>query len=154
MIRRPPRSTLFPYTTLFRSGVNRILEYLVTAFADLIHPAADFDQQVAVLRLAGSQHFQIRTADVLDVIAKRRNRLVLDGCDDDQPVYRRVSNRTVNRTVSKLAAPDHQLGRRRAVGRRARQEATQVAGGDLQGEARPWTQAAVIGGEASLLARA
>src|SRR2546422_7933415 len=24
MIRRPPRSTLFPYTTLFRSGVNRL----------------------------------------------------------------------------------------------------------------------------------
>src|SRR3712207_7293394 len=23
MIRRPPRSTLFPYTTLFRSGLNR-----------------------------------------------------------------------------------------------------------------------------------
>src|SRR5262249_39790213 len=59
-------------------GVNRILEYLVTAFADLIHAAADFDQQVAVLRLAGSQHFQIRTVDVLDVIAKRRNRLVLN----------------------------------------------------------------------------
>ena len=113
------------------------MSVFLTAFADLIHPAADFDQQVAVLRLAGSQHFQIRTADVLDVIAKRRNRLVLDGYDDDQPVYRRVSNRTVNRTVSKLAAPDHQLGRRRAVGRRARQEATQVVEGDLQGEARP-----------------
>src|SRR3989442_5605787 len=26
MIRRPPRSTLFPYTTLFRSGVERLLE--------------------------------------------------------------------------------------------------------------------------------
>src|SRR2546426_7384107 len=25
MIRRPPRSTLFPYTTLFRSVVNRLL---------------------------------------------------------------------------------------------------------------------------------
>src|SRR2546430_7282671 len=25
MIRRPPRSTLFPYTTLFRSGVTRFL---------------------------------------------------------------------------------------------------------------------------------
>src|SRR3712207_8879231 len=25
MIRRPPRSTLFPYTTLFRSGYNRWL---------------------------------------------------------------------------------------------------------------------------------
>src|SRR2546430_13666240 len=24
MIRRPPRSTLFPYTTLFRSGTNRL----------------------------------------------------------------------------------------------------------------------------------
>src|SRR2546426_6924469 len=24
MIRRPPRSTLFPYTTLFRSGVRRV----------------------------------------------------------------------------------------------------------------------------------
>src|SRR2546422_4644623 len=26
MIRRPPRSTLFPYTTLFRSGVSRSIE--------------------------------------------------------------------------------------------------------------------------------
>src|SRR5256886_5493599 len=26
MIRRPPRSTLFPYTTLFRSGVARVTE--------------------------------------------------------------------------------------------------------------------------------
>src|SRR2546430_9246276 len=28
MIRRPPRSTLFPYTTLFRSGLRRQLEAL------------------------------------------------------------------------------------------------------------------------------
>src|SRR5437667_6684566 len=27
MIRRPPRSTLFPYTTLFRSGSHRYREY-------------------------------------------------------------------------------------------------------------------------------
>src|SRR2546426_7757842 len=27
MIRRPPRSTLFPYTTLFRSRRNRLLRY-------------------------------------------------------------------------------------------------------------------------------
>src|ERR1035437_4522901 len=25
MIRRPPRATLFPYTTLFRSGIGRVL---------------------------------------------------------------------------------------------------------------------------------
>src|SRR2546425_1860253 len=29
MIRRPPRSTLFPYTTLFRSHVERVLAVLV-----------------------------------------------------------------------------------------------------------------------------
>src|SRR2546430_7285384 len=28
MIRRPPRSTLFPYTTLFRSDLKLALEYL------------------------------------------------------------------------------------------------------------------------------
>src|SRR3989441_2272733 len=27
MIRRPPRSTLFPYTTLFRSALRRLAEY-------------------------------------------------------------------------------------------------------------------------------
>src|SRR3712207_8927855 len=30
MIRRPPRSTLFPYTTLFRSGVTEMLERMQT----------------------------------------------------------------------------------------------------------------------------
>src|SRR2546429_4428413 len=29
MIRRPPRSTLFPYTTLFRSGGNSLSDLLV-----------------------------------------------------------------------------------------------------------------------------
>src|SRR3712207_6908778 len=37
MIRRPPRSTLFPYTTLFRSTMRRLMElrYPVYATADL-----------------------------------------------------------------------------------------------------------------------
>src|SRR3989441_6401398 len=40
MIRRPPRSTLFPYTTLFRSGLSehhvgrRVASPLVTAYSD------------------------------------------------------------------------------------------------------------------------
>src|SRR5256885_4339127 len=33
MIRRPPRSTLFPYTTLFRSAVNRLVKKLFHAGA-------------------------------------------------------------------------------------------------------------------------
>src|SRR5258708_30749966 len=35
MIRRPPRSTLFPYTTLFRSGVKT--EAAENTFVKLIH---------------------------------------------------------------------------------------------------------------------
>src|SRR3712207_8242882 len=38
MIRRPPRSTLFPYTTLFRSAVARRVErHLVRADAEAAH---------------------------------------------------------------------------------------------------------------------
>src|ERR1035438_7994219 len=35
MIRRPPRSTLFPYTTLFRSGINTHPDYREKAIASL-----------------------------------------------------------------------------------------------------------------------
>src|SRR2546427_3185909 len=31
MIRRPPRSTLFPYTTLFRSRVNPVIDMIMVA---------------------------------------------------------------------------------------------------------------------------
>src|SRR5689334_24252118 len=46
MIRRPPRSTLFPYTTLFRSGQHRELE----------RDAAHQDQvERAILLVGGEQ---------------------------------------------------------------------------------------------------
>src|SRR2546430_12354357 len=37
MIRRPPRSTLFPYTTLFRSRAPRLREHL--GARPLVHPS-------------------------------------------------------------------------------------------------------------------
>src|SRR5256885_4827525 len=37
MIRRPPRSTLFPYTTLFRSDLERLGHDLGRAYADLAY---------------------------------------------------------------------------------------------------------------------
>src|SRR2546428_4134968 len=49
MIRRPPRSTLFPYTTLFRSGgvVLLVREELVRVAARLVHLVRlDHDLQV------------------------------------------------------------------------------------------------------------
>src|SRR5258708_12502064 len=56
MIRRPPRSTLFPYTTLFRSALRSRNAYLkmtparpreVAAYAK---PLVDFGQQLTELR--------------------------------------------------------------------------------------------------------
>src|SRR3712207_7431607 len=46
MIRRPPRSTLFPYTTLFRSKVNLLVYVAVVAvvvYARLVHHHGLFD---------------------------------------------------------------------------------------------------------------
>src|SRR3712207_8878519 len=40
MIRRPPRSTLFPYTTLFRSGAGPDFEPAVRLLRPEVHPAA------------------------------------------------------------------------------------------------------------------
>src|SRR2546430_12795975 len=38
MIRRPPRSTLFPYTTLFRSGhASGVPVHMNAAITDLVH---------------------------------------------------------------------------------------------------------------------
>src|SRR3712207_9581379 len=66
MIRRPPRSTLFPYTTLFRSGkvqlfagnyseaaktLNEVIKSglyrlnTTMAYEDLLHAKADFDAE-------------------------------------------------------------------------------------------------------------
>src|SRR2546427_929450 len=44
MIRRPPRSTLFPYTTLFRSGDKRILYSSTHLGGKQCPPRPDFSQ--------------------------------------------------------------------------------------------------------------
>src|SRR3712207_7407325 len=43
MIRRPPRSTLFPYTTLFRSGGGGEADVAGTDDGDLAHCSGDID---------------------------------------------------------------------------------------------------------------
>src|SRR3712207_7986263 len=37
MIRRPPRSTLFPYTTLFRSGLHLAIDDFGTGYSSLAY---------------------------------------------------------------------------------------------------------------------
>src|SRR3712207_7523086 len=56
MIRRPPRSTLFPYTTLFRSLVRHTLGGVVEI--ELVQPAGD--------RPARTEHVRPRRAAIED----------------------------------------------------------------------------------------
>src|SRR5437899_8342713 len=64
MIQRPPRSTLFPYTTLFRSGgaAGEIADLLALARAqDVGHEPADFlrgEELAGALALALSEFAQ------------------------------------------------------------------------------------------------
>src|SRR5688572_33500941 len=47
MIRRPPRSTLFPYTTLFRSGDR----HLAVLHRDTIHEARELEREMGHVEL-------------------------------------------------------------------------------------------------------
>src|SRR2546430_8969751 len=83
MIRRPPRSTLFPYTTLFRSGRAR------RAPADPQHPADPRDQRPAVRagpgeelqRVAGRGRRRVRSEEHTSELQSQSNlvcRLLLE----------------------------------------------------------------------------
>src|SRR3989441_2994675 len=67
MIRRPPRSTLFPYTTLFRSVHEELAAVLVAGVAALL------DRLVALQRLAVAlaPEAHLPRRYMLDVIARR-----------------------------------------------------------------------------------
>src|SRR2546430_11470163 len=63
MIRRPPRSTLFPYTTLFRSGfapdVNRILRALPDKRQTMLFSATISPEVDALARKALDGHASV-----------------------------------------------------------------------------------------------
>src|SRR3712207_8677125 len=48
MIRRPPRSTLFPYTTLFRSRIDRLVLHDHRHRNGLRHPSVVLEDEVEV----------------------------------------------------------------------------------------------------------
>src|SRR3712207_7533742 len=69
MIRRPPRSTLFPYTTLFRSRLDAAglaldpLDDLVGALAVLEARLLALEPQALVARVERSVHEPVRLGD-------------------------------------------------------------------------------------------
>src|SRR5258708_29420970 len=67
MIRRPPRSTLFPYTTLFRS------KFCEAIFADWGNK--DFQDDMAMVDYADAKFFRISNALGDGVIDRKSTRL-------------------------------------------------------------------------------
>src|SRR2546425_2098918 len=91
MIRRPPRSTLFPYTTLFRSRHGRkTIEYIVPQLEEILgvtYGVIVYQEQVMQIasHLAG---FTLGEADILrramgkkkkDVMAAQRDKFIKIG---------------------------------------------------------------------------
>src|SRR2546429_5110951 len=58
MIRRPPRSTLFPYTTLFRSSGDSAKAK--TKYQDFLTLWKDADPDVPILKLAKSEYAKLK----------------------------------------------------------------------------------------------
>src|SRR4051794_41341823 len=77
MIRRPPRSTLFPYTTLFRSESLR--QHIARCSESRIRPdiqqPVDGHEQESVARFSLSLRFWIRNADPNPCLDRKSTRL-------------------------------------------------------------------------------
>src|SRR3989449_7747371 len=118
MIRRPPRSTLFPYTTLFRSAGQ--LEHLGDPRADLrVGPARDTEAKRDVLphRHRGEQ--RVRLEDDAEAPLARRHAVDHPAIEEDVAAVRR------------LEAGDHPE-RRRLAAARAADERDELARADVE----------------------
>src|SRR5256885_5931624 len=109
MIRRPPRSTLFPYTTLFRSLGNFVRPAhsrerrnggLGSGNADLTPHHSSYGNR------AFAEHTQPALADVLDAPADRRPAVFLQNSDRGELVASQFQVAQKARMISMFAG-DH-----------------------------------------------
>src|SRR5687768_13228893 len=102
MIRRPPRSTLFPYTTLFRSDADGVhvldsrecavsSEYRLSGVAADVLDACDtaHTRPALVRLLAGSGHSATDVAGAVSMLLEAKLAAELDGHVLSLPVFRR-----------------------------------------------------------------
>src|SRR3712207_2383423 len=123
MIRRPPRSTLFPYTTLFRSG-HVLLDHDV----DGARAAVDGDVEVALAELAAAD---MELGQLLDVDVDEAEVVVAELALTLPPTLVGVEGRQVGQAMQALGsqdAPD-------AVPVQVRQEVAQREGQVVEREA-------------------
>src|SRR2546427_8721899 len=74
MIRRPPRSTLFPYTTLFRSGLASALAFAYSRSAASLSPNAAWHSARLSHALAESGYSSALSANTFSaLLAPRRS---------------------------------------------------------------------------------
>src|SRR5689334_24164204 len=74
MIRRPPRSTLFPYTTLFRSGSIRRKRVLIMTAVEAEREAVLRGLSAAARPVNGSPEFAVSLAGVGPAMAAASTR--------------------------------------------------------------------------------
>src|SRR2546425_6920383 len=93
MIRRPPRSTLFPYTTLFRSAVlaprdeQQLLDQLGRLIEDALHRAERLAHLRSEEHTSELQSLAYLVCRLL-LEKKKKNRITCCSCIGDQMVER------------------------------------------------------------------
>src|SRR2546430_9635261 len=92
MIRRPPRSTLFPYTTLFRSLFLRLAESQVGHRQPILRPREsknlDYEAEIAVIIGRAGRRISQRSEEHTSELQSQSNlvcRLLLEKKKDTQP---------------------------------------------------------------------
>src|SRR2546430_6008089 len=73
MIRRPPRSTLFPYTTLFRSTITRPLEEAVNSVPGLQKVTSTSASPRLVIDVSADMILTLQRVDAVDRKSTRLN---------------------------------------------------------------------------------
>src|SRR3712207_7530820 len=101
MIRRPPRSTLFPYTTLFRSVV--VLQSLAAAAAEPWRSMLE-DDRVALLRLSAEVQDNLSAARTLATADRKSTRLNSSHANISYAVFCLKKNKNNDNEPAKIHA--------------------------------------------------